>query len=297
MDAPYPEWEDELMSSGSTPQTQSTTYQLSPEQRQLLNLAMPGVTQFASSVPQRYPGTAIAGFDPSQVAGQEGALGSAPVQTNLGRAGAGTTMDWLQPGALDIRNNPGLQGNIEAATRPITRALTESALPAIRDSAERSGNFGGSRQGIAEGLATGRAGEAIGDTTSKIVSDAYSQNLNAQMKALGLLPQTQGAQTTGDLTTSAVGDTRQALAQALLGEKVGGYNYDQLAPFLQSKEIMSLLSGLPGGTATSTASVPQKNPLTQALGGAATGASLGSALFPGVGTAVGGGIGALLPFL
>lgn len=285
------------MSSQPQQQTQSTTYQLSPEQRQLLDLAMPGVTNFAASVPQRYPGTAIAGFDPSQVAGQTGALGSAGVQTGLGRAGAGTTLDWLQPGALDIRNNPGLAGNIEAATRPITRSLTESALPAIRDSAERSGNFGSSRQGIAEGLATGRASEAIGDTTSKIVGDAYSQNLSAQMKALGLLPQTQGAQTTGDLTTSAVGDTRQALAQAQLGEKVGNFNYDQLAPFLQSKEIMSLLSGIPGGTNFSTASVPQKNPLTQALGGAAAGASLGSALFPGVGTAAGAGLGGLLAFL
>src|SRR6266403_5023406 len=107
------------MSSGSQPQTQTTTYQLSPEQRQLLNLAMPGVTQFASSVPQRYPGSAIAGFDPSQVAGQEGALQSAGTQTSLARAGAGTAMDWLSPGALDVNNNPTIQAAIATATRPI----------------------------------------------------------------------------------------------------------------------------------------------------------------------------------
>jgi len=53
------------MSSGSQPQTQTTTQELSPEQRQLMNLAMPGVTQFAASVPQRYQGTTIAGFDPT----------------------------------------------------------------------------------------------------------------------------------------------------------------------------------------------------------------------------------------
>src|SRR6266404_309923 len=285
------------MSSGQQPQTQTTTYQLSPEQRQLLNLAMPGVTQFASSVPQRYPGSAIAGFDPSQVAGQEGALRSAGTQTGLARAGAGTAMDWLSPNALDVTNNPALHGQISAATRPITQALTEQALPAIRDSAERSGNFGSSRQGIAEGLASGRASQAIGDATSGIVNNQYNTNVATQLKALGLLPQTQTAQTTGDLTTSGVGDTRQALTQALLGQQVGNFNYDQLAPFLQSQDILSLLSGLPGGTNVSTASTPQKNPLTQALGGAAAGASLGSAIFPGAGTAVGGGIGALLPFL
>ena len=37
-------------------QSQTTTYQLSPEQRQLMDLAMPGVTQFAAKVPERYQG-------------------------------------------------------------------------------------------------------------------------------------------------------------------------------------------------------------------------------------------------
>jgi hypothetical protein len=284
------------MSSGTQPQTQSSTYQLSPEQRQLMDLAMPGVTQFAASVPQRYQGGTIAGFDPSQVAGQEGALKSAGTQTSLARGGAGTTLDWLSPGALDVNNNPGVQGQITAATRPITQALTEQALPAIRDSAERTGNFGSSRQGIAEGLASGRASQAIGDATSGIVSKAYQANVDAQLKALGLLPQTIGAQTSGDLTTSGVGDTRQGMAQALLEEQVGNFNYDELAPYLQSKDIMSLLSGLPGGTTMSTASLPQRNMLTGALGGAAAGASLGSTLGP-MGTAGGAGLGALLSFL
>jgi hypothetical protein len=101
-------------------------------------------------------------------------------------------------------------------------------------------------------------------------------------------------QTAGDITTSNVGDVRQGMSQALLNQDVSNFNYDQLAPFLQSKEIMSLLTGLPGGSTTSTASGPQKNPLTGALGGAAAGASLGS-MFGPVGAGVGAG-GALLSF-
>jgi hypothetical protein len=202
----------------------------------------------------------------------------------------------MSPDALDITKNPGLAGNIEAATRPIEQQLTESTLPAIRDSAEKSGNFGSSRQGIAEGLASGRASQAIGDATSGIVSKAYDTNVNAQLKALGLLPSTVGTQTTGDLTTSNVGDVRQGMSQALLGQDVSNFNYDQLAPYLQSKDIMSLLTGLPGGTTQTTSSGPQKNPLTSALGGAAAGASLGS-MFGPVGTAGGAGLGTLLSFL
>lgn len=286
------------MSGGqSQPQTTSTTYQLSPEQRQLMNLAMPGVTNFAANVPQRYQGQTIAGFDPYQVAGQEGALGSAGVQTNLARSGAGTSQSWLSPQALDVSNSPIVQGNIQAATRPIWDQLYEGALPQVRDSAERTGNFGSSRQGIAEGVAIGKAAKAANDASAGIVSKAYDTNVDAQMKALGLLPQTTGIQTQGNLTTSAVGDTRQALQQAYLGQDVSNFNYDQMAPFLQSKEILSLLQGLPGGTNLSTASTPQRNPLTSALGGAAAGASLGSAIMPGAGTAAGAGLGALLSFI
>jgi len=289
--------EYQLMGTGNTqPQTQSTTYQLSPEQRKLYDLAMPNITEFAATTPQRYRGSAIAGFDPSQVAGQEGALASAGTQTDLARGGAATTAGWLSPQALDVNNNPTIQGSINRATRPIMEQLTEVALPAIRDSAERTGNFGSSRQGIAEGLASGRASSAVGDATSRIVSDAYNQNVDAQMKALGLLPQTTGVQTAGNLTTSAVGDVRQALDQARLGENVSNFNWDQIAPYLQSKDIIGLAGGLQGGTNVSTASMPQKNPLTGALGGAASGASLGS-MFGPIGTGIGGGLGALLSFL
>lgn len=286
------------MSFGNNqPQTQTTTQVLSPEQRQLMQLAMPGVTQFAASVPKRYGSSTVAGFDPSQVAGQEGALSSAGVQTDLARSGADTSNFWMSNAPWLPQNNPALQGSIDAATRPIQQQLTESTLPAIRDSAERTGNFGSSRQGIAEGVASGRASQAIGDASSKLVNENYQTNVNAQLKALGLLPQTTGVQTAGDVTTSGVGDVRQSMAQALLGEQVGNFNYDQLAPFLQSKEIMSLLSGLPGGSTQTVASGPQKNLLTGALGGAASGAALGSAIMPGIGTAAGAGIGALLPFI
>jgi hypothetical protein len=286
------------MSTGSqSPQTQTTSTVLSPEQRQLFNIAMPGITEYAAQTPQRYQGSTIAGFDPAQVAGQEGALESAGTQETLARSGAGTTTNWLGPNALDVTNNPTIQGAIDTATRPIQEQLTRYGLPAIRASAEQSGNFGSSRQGIAEGLAEEGAYKAMGDATSKIVSGAYDTNVNAQLKALGLLPSTIGTQTAGDLTTSGVGDVRQAMAQALLGQDVSNFNWDQLAPYLQSKDIIALASGLPGGSTVSTASQPQRNQLTSALGGAAAGASLGTAIAPGVGTGIGAAGGALLSFL
>ena len=67
-------------SSTPAPVTQTTTTQLSDEQKQLLKLAMPGLREFAtrpaSSVIPPFSG--VAGFDPAQIAGQEMVLGAAP---------------------------------------------------------------------------------------------------------------------------------------------------------------------------------------------------------------------------
>ena len=42
-----------------------------------MDLAIPGVKQFAATVPQRYPGTTVAPFTDAQTAGQNMALSAA----------------------------------------------------------------------------------------------------------------------------------------------------------------------------------------------------------------------------
>lgn len=281
----------------SQPVSQTTKYELSPEQRELMGLAMPGVREFAAKTPQRFQGSTVAPFDPSQILGQDMALSAANDQNTLARNAANTSNFWLSGSPWDPSNNPALAGAVTAATRPIMENFTDVINPAIGGEAVKTGGFGGSRQALAQSGAAGKAMQAVGDTSAKLVNDAYSTNVDAQLKALGLLPQTQNAQTAGAVTTSGVGDIRQGMQQALLNEQVGNFNFDQYAPFLRSKEIMALLQGLPGGSTTSTGTQPGQNKLTGALGGAASGAALGSAIMPGIGTAVGGGLGALLSFL
>src|SRR6266576_1005348 len=293
------------MSGGSQqPPTQTTKQELSPEQRQIMDYAMPGIASFAAQTPQRYQGQTIAGFDPSQTAGQEMALQAAGTQANLGNAGAGTSSYWLRPGALDVNQDPVVQGAIQAATRPMYNQLQQQILPQLGEEATGTGNFGSSRQGIAQGVATQATQTAAGEAGAKIAFDAYKTNVTAQLQSLGLLPQTEQNLNNPALTTSAVGDVRNQMEQRLLDQNVNNFNWDQYAPFLQSKEIMSLLQGFPGGQTTTTGSVPPTNVAGQALGGAATVAALGATLgtaVPVVGNAVGalggGALGALLPFL
>lgn len=286
-----------MAKGGPQQPTQETKTVLSPEQQQLMQLALPGVREFAASVPQRYQGQQVAGFTAPQVAGQNMALDAGGVQNNLARSGADALGQFTSGSFWEPSDNPRLQSAIAGATRPIQENLTNVALPAIRNEFVSTGNFGGNRQALAEAAAVTGASRAIGDTASRLVQSEYDTNVGATLKALGLTPTIQGAQTVGATTTSGVGDVQQAMDQAMLNQGVNAFNFDQYAPFLKSKEIMSLLQGMPGASTVSTANVPQANPLTQALGGAAAGASLGSAIMPGIGTGIGAGAGALLPFL
>lgn len=285
------------MAKGGDEVTRTTTQQLTPEQQQLLQLAMPGIRDFAATVPQRYQGSQVAPFDPSQVAGQEMALGAAGTQAGIAGNAANANQFYTSGDIWNPSSNPNLQGAIDAAVRPVTQQYQETVLPGIRGEAGRTGNVGSTRAGVAEGIAARGYGDTVADTAAKITQQQYGTNVDAQLKAMGLVPTVQSAQTVPASTTSAVGDVRQQLAQRLLGEGAANFNYDQLAPFLQAKEILSLVSGIPGGTTVSTGNNPQPNPAMQSLGGAATGAALGSALFPGVGTAVGAFGGAALPWI
>lgn len=291
------------MGGGSNQPTQTThtDVQMTPEQRQIFNLALPGVQDFAASVPDRYPGSTVAPFDPAQVAGQNIALGAAPAQGALASDAAGAN-DNLLTNIWDPNFNPALKGAVDAAVRPVTEAYQHTTLPGVRDEFNAAGaGFGGSRRGVADAVEQSKYLTNVGDTSAKVVNANYQANLDAQLKALGLVPSTQGALTTPAVTTSGVGDVRQNLAQALLSEQVGNFNYDQLAPFLQSQDLIALLSGLPGSTSdsVSTGNNPTSSGTTarNALGGAAAGASLGTAIMPGIGTGVGAGLGGLLAFL
>lgn len=285
---------------GSKPQqppTQTTTFTPSAEQKQLFDLAMPFATQFGSKPLQRFQGPTVAGFDPAQTQGQNLALGAVGDQQSLARSGVDATNFWLSPDRFDVANDPTVQNAIQASVNPITDQLLRGALPRLRSGSIAGGTFGGSRGDLAEGTAVGEAARAAGDTASKVALSARGQNIDAQGRALGLLPQTQQATLAPATTTSGVGDVRQGQAQRELTSNVDAFNFDQYAPLLQARELIGLGTALPGGTTTATGSLPpEPSGLSKLLGGASTGASLGSAFGPW-GTAIGALGGATLPFL
>ncbi|AYJ85533.1 hypothetical protein D3Y57_05490 [Sphingomonas paeninsulae] len=146
-----------------------------------------------------------------------GALATAggvdPTQTNITNAGA-------------YADNPYLEGQITAASRDVTRNLSEVALPSIDRAATGTGNINSTRAGVASGIAQRGAQDQIGDIASTMRSDAYQKgltlaeqsratNLDATSKAAGLY----GDAVNTGLNASAVGNAtalanQDALAKA-----------------------------------------------------------------------------------
>jgi len=285
------------MGSGGSkePPTQTTQYQASPEEREIMNLGLPGVRAFAAQgVPEQYPGSTTLPFNAYQTAGQAMALDAASRQAGVAGSAAGATERWL-----NSMPDAGRMAAAEAIARPVYENLTETVFPGIRSQAAGAGQYGGTRQGIAEGLAAKGSAQAAADAIAKIQPELYSTDVKAQLQALGLAPQTAQGLLSPAVTTAGVGDVQAQKEQEALTEQINRFYYPQYAGLAQSRDILSILSALPRtGQNVATGSIaPNTTPTWQrSLASAGTLGSLGSAFGP-VGTVAGAGIGATLPFL
>lgn len=250
----------------------SSSVKLAPEQQTLLNAATPWIQKFVDNGITLPPGSSVAPFNSTQQSAQNMVLGRVGAMNNGADQGLNASNFALSGDILKPETNPALKGTIDAATRPLFEGLTEQILPSIRGEANTLGNIGSSRQGIAEGLAARGTQNAVGDVANRVAFSGYQSGLDAQMRALGLLPQTIGAQTQGAQAAGAVGDASQAMTQKLLDELKAQFLQKQTLPLDIGKELLSMVGAIPSAGATTSSQVPQPSLFQQLLGAAATGA-------------------------
>jgi|TARA_B100001094_G_scaffold318911_1_gene363045 hypothetical protein len=77
-------------------------------------------------------------------------------------------------------NNDVLQGQINAATRDISRNLNENQLTGIAANAASSGNSGSSRRAVMDAIATRGANDRSADISSQMRGNAYNQALGIE---------------------------------------------------------------------------------------------------------------------
>lgn len=252
---------------GGSDSKQTTEVKLSPEQRRILDLAMPSLERFAGSPPVP---VGVEPFNANQTASQNAALGAVGAQNQLAANAAQGGNFLLSGDVLKAESNPALQSYMDAAVRPIYQNLTDTMLPQVRSGAAAAGGYGGSRQGIAEGIAMRGASDAAGMTTANIANEGYKSGLDAMTKAGALAPIYQGVQTQGAATQGAVGDVQRAMAEALRGS----VNEQSMMDLLVGKELAALSGGIPGGSTSTTSQAAQPSGLQQAMGLAGLGLQL-----------------------
>lgn len=286
------------MGGGGNKSTTTTVQELSPEQRQILEPVIPIAQNFALNPPKDYEGNRIAAFTPQELQAQQ-MLGALYPTLNQQAGTANQGFNFITSGAaLDPSTNPGLQGTIDAAVRPITQNYERAVLPGIGRSAVAAGQYGGTAQGKLQQQAASEYGQAIGDASSKIAFSGYQSGLDAMARGLYALPTVQQGSLTGSQLVSALGEQQRAMEQAKIDEQIRAYTTQQLLPWMAAKEAAGLAYGIPGGTSATEAigATAQGNPFTGTLGGAMSGAAIGSAI-PGFGTAAGAGVGGILGLL
>jgi hypothetical protein len=97
----------------------------------------------------------------------------------------------------------------------------------------------------------------------------YGQGLSAQGTAIANNPSVQAQQLFGPEVMSSVGGQQQNLQQQQMNDAATRFYTERGLPFMQASDIMSLLSGLPTSTSsTSTGSVPSPSPFSMFTGGA-----------------------------
>lgn len=134
-----------------------------------------------------------------------------PTQANIASAGA-------------YADNPYLSGAIDAASRDVTRNLTEQVLPGINRLGSATGNTNSSRTGIAEGLALRGAQDRIGDISATMRGDAYNRGM--QTAEAARQANMQGMQSAGGLFNNAMDNASRGTAAGL----AAGYgNLDALS--------------------------------------------------------------------
>lgn len=167
---------------------------------------------------------------------------------------------------LDPNSNPGFQGALSAAVRPVTDAFRDVVMPGIDSSFSSAGRYGSGAQLGAYSDATQDMARSVGDISSNMAFHAYGNERNNMMNAI---PMAQGLAAEDWKNISMLGLAGQGLdeyQQRLIDAERERYNYDANKDMAFTQNYIGMLGGPPPVTTTSTVTTPPPNPWVTAAG-------------------------------
>lgn len=287
------------MGGRPSPVTQTNTVTLGPHQQEIFDLALPHIRQYAESTPALFGGSGIAPFTDLERRAQEGytTAGFDSTRDLAGRAHTAQQL-LLDPDQM-LRPNQYVDAAAQAVTDRTTRNLMEQILPGVRTGSTVAGGMysgGATRQGVAEGRAIEGTSRGISDSLADMYLRNYQTGLGAMTQAVSANPGVMQQQLAPWDILGTVGGQQRAMEQATLDEQIRRFYTQQDLPLLQSQQLLSLVSGMPGATGSTTVqpSQPANSGLMQALGIGTSliGAGMGMPMMGlGMGGAMSGGMG------
>jgi len=175
---------------------------------------------------------------------------------------------------LDPNNNPGFQGALSAAVRPITDAFRNEVMPGIDSSFSAAGRYGSGMQGQAYSDANQDLARGIGDVSSNMAFNNYGMERGNMMNALGMAP---GFAANDYKDISMLGLAGQGLEgydQRMIDAERERYDYNANKDMSWLQNYIGMLGGAPGPSSTSTVKTPAPNPWVTAAGLGLQGASM-----------------------
>lgn len=241
---------------------------------------------YKQGAPGYYPGQTVAPMSGyTQNAFDAMASRAASGNPLMGQAG-GEVSKILSGDYLDPNNNPGFQGALSAAIRPITDAFSGEVMPGIDSSFSSAGRYGSGLQGEAYKDASANLGRAIGDVSSNMAFNNYGMERGNMMNALEMAPGFAANDYKDISMLGLAGQGMDQYNQRLIDAEKAKYDYNANKDMSWLGNYIGLLGGAPGPTTTSTTTAPAPSLLSNILG---LGATAAGAYFGG-----GGSLGGLL---
>ena len=235
---------------------------------------------YGQGVPDYYPGSPLAGFDPSQTADQQAMLGYAmgPRPAAL-QAGAENVTLGQMAGATpfgDTQMSDLLAGNVRTGEGTPYNAMANmygeqyaseiaKNMPAVRQQMVEYQPGGGSRGDIAQAQIVNAASKNLSQNLAGRYSGAYGQaqgqrfpaaqmQLDQRAAGQGAYPSIMGAPMGMYEAIGDVGAQRRAMTQEGINQAQQKYGYEAQAPQTALSQYMANISGDYGGTSKSTPS-------------------------------------------
>lgn len=232
--------------------------------------------QYGQGAPGYFPGNTVAGMSgysrDSLNAMADRARGGNPL---MGQA-QGEVGKMLSGAYLDPNNNPGFQGALSAAVRPITQAFSNEVMPGIDSSFSSAGRYGSGMQGQAYSDANQDLARGIGDVSSNMAFNNYGMERGNMMSALGMAPGFAANDYKDISMLGLAGQGMEGYDQQQIDAEKARYDYNANKDMAWLQNYIGTLGGAPPPTTTSNSTIttPAPNPWVSALGLGLQGASM-----------------------